>query len=246
MPKAPRSATPSDSPTLRTSIGYVGGTFNYQQVPTSTTGLLYEKAITFNRQTEGSSPAYTAGVDLRAFGTVPTISNLGYDLHVQSDYYAIALSQFPEPIGDWMTSVDAMIVGQYPLNTGSIRVTPQIRAGLLRDDLIVFRQDIQDNGNIELAYEPLFVTALNLGLGTDIETGFGLFAHLTYDVGVRGSIYRQKLDSQVGYQVTDSLYGFVGGRSTIRNVDIEVTSGKAGEIHDGNYSFVAGVGGSFQ
>ena len=79
------------------------------QVPTSTTGLLYEKAITFNRR---RSSALTAGLDLRAVDTIPSLDFLGFDLHVQSDQYAIALSEFP---GDWnwMTSVDAMIAGQY-------------------------------------------------------------------------------------------------------------------------------------
>ena len=231
---------------MRTSIGYAGGSFNYQQLPTSTTGLLYEKAITFNRETEGSSPALTAGFDARAMGTVPSISYLGFDVHVQSDYYSIALNEFPNPIGDWMTSVDAMMAGQYPINMVGITVTPSVRLGLLRDDLIVFRQDIQDDGNIQLAYEPLFVTALNMGIGTDIYSDMGIFGHLTYDMGVRGSIYRHKLEAQTGYDITDTFYAFVGARSTVRNVDVETSSGKAGEIHDGHYSFVTGLGGVFR
>jgi hypothetical protein len=230
---------------LRTSVGYTGGAFNYQQVPTSTTGLLYEKAITFNRQTEGSSPAYTAGFDLRAVGTIPNVQRLGFDVHLQSDRYAIALSEFPEPIVDWMSSFDAMAVANYPLELSGLTLSPVLRVGLLRDDLIVFRQDVQDNGNIALSYEPLFVTAANLGIGADVQSGSGLFAHLTYDMGIRGSIYRHKLDSQVGYDLNDALFGFLGARSTIRNVDVETSSGKAGEIHDGNYSVVVGVGGSF-
>jgi hypothetical protein len=31
--------------------------------------------------------------------------------------------------------------------------------GLLRDDLMLYRQNILDDGNVELSYEPLFVTA---------------------------------------------------------------------------------------
>ncbi len=249
-PREPKQRTPRNTPSetswLRAGIGYVGGSFSYQQVPTSTTGLLYEKAITFNRQTEGSSPALTAGVDLRAVGTVPSIDYVGFDVHVQSDRYAIALTEFPEPIVDWMTSIDAMAAAQYPVALSGMTLTPSFRMGLLRDDLIIFRQNIQDDGNIELSYEPLFVTALNVGLGTDLYTDTGVFAHLTYDMGLRGSVYRHKLETQVGYDISNALYAFVSGRSTVRNVDVETSTGKAGEIHDGNYSFVTGIGGRFQ
>ncbi len=246
IPKEPRERTSSEIPWLRAGVGYVAGAFNYQQVPTSTTGLLYEKAITFNRQTEGSSPALTAGLDVRAMGTVPSFENIGFDVHVQSDHYSIALTEFPDPIGDWMTSIDAMAAAQYPIALSGMTVTPSFRLGLLRDDLIIFRQNIQDDGNIELSYEPLFVTAPNLGLGADLYTDTGIFAHLTYDMGLRGSVYRHKFETQVGYDVSNTLYAFVSGRSTIRNVDVETSTGKAGEIHDGNYSFVTGIGGRFQ
>jgi len=251
-PKEPRerkvrSESPSGSePWLRASLGYTGGAFGYQQVPTSTDGLLYEKAITFNGQTEGSSSALTAGLDLRAVGSIPSVDFLGFDVHIQSDQYSIALSEFPEPIGDWMTSIDAMMTGSYAIPMSGFTLVPNARLGLLRDDLIVFRQDIQNDGNIALSYEPLFVTAMNLGLGTDIQTDMGVFAHLTYDFGVRGSIYRTKFDSQVGYDINDELFGFLGLRSTIRTVDIETSSGKAGEINDGNYSIIFGAGGSFR
>ena len=249
-PKEPRErkvrSSDSTEPWLRASLGYTGGAFGYQQVPTSTDGLLYEKAITFNGQTEGSSSALTAGLDLRAVGSIPSVDFLGFDVHVQSDQYSIALSEFPEPIGDWMTSVDAMLTGRYAIPLTGWTVIPNARLGLLRDDLIVFRQDIQDDGNIALSYEPLFVTAMNLGLGADIRTDMGLFAHLTYDLGVRGSIYRTKFDSQIGYDINDSLFGFVGLRSAVRTVDIETSSGKAGEINDGNYSIVFGAGGTFR
>ena len=248
--KTPREKKPRTdnvtAPWLRVSAGYTGGSFSYQQTPTSTTGLLYEKAIIFDRQTEGASPAFTAGVDVRAVGTIPSLDFLGFDIHVQSDRYAIALSEFPEPIGDWMTSIDAMAAGRYAIPLSGLTLTPSIRLGLLRDDLIVFRQDTQDDGNVALSYEPLFVSAVNFGLGTDVQTNMGIFAHITYDIGVRGSIYRQKFDSQVGYDINDSLFGFLGLRSTSRTVDIETSSGKAGEIQDGNYSIVLGAGGSFR
>ena len=55
--RKPRT-TSAESTWLRTSVGYNGGFYSYQQVPTSTTGLLYEKAITFNNTTEGSSPSW--------------------------------------------------------------------------------------------------------------------------------------------------------------------------------------------
>ena len=87
-------------------------------------------------------------------------------------------------------------------------LTPSVRLGLIRDDLIVFRQDVQDDGNVALSYEPLFVSAVNLGMGTDIQTDMGIFAHVTYDLGLRGSIYRQKFDSQIGYDINDGLFGF--------------------------------------
>ena len=243
--KKPRSGDVS-TPWLRASAGYTGGSFSYKQTPTKTDGLLYEKAITFDRQTEGASPALTAGVDVRAFGTIPSVDFLGFDVHVQADQYAISLSEFPEPIGDWMTSIDAMALGQYAIPLSGLTFTPSVRVGLIRDDLIVFRQDVLDDGNIALSYEPLFVSAVNVGIGTDIQTDMGIFAHVTYDLGLRGSIYRQKFDSQIGYDINGGLFGFLGLRSTTRSVDIETTSGKIGEIKDGNYSIVVGAGGAFR
>ena len=179
-------------------------------------------------------------------GTIPSLKFLGFDVHVQSDQYAIDLSEFPEPIGDWMTSIDAMAVGQYAIPLSGLTLTPSVRVGLIRDDLLVFRQDVQEDGNVALSYEPLFVSAVNLGIGTDIQTDMGIFAHITYDVGLRGSRYRHKFDSQIGYDINEGLFGFLGLRSTRRSVDIETTSGKAGEIADGNYSIVLGAGGAFR
>ena len=226
----------------RLSLGLNAGSFSYQQTPTRTDGLLYEKPIILTRQVEGSSSALTVGWDIRAVGTIPSIDFLGFDVHVQSDQYAIALSEFPEPVEDWMTSIDAMASGQYAYPLSGLIITPSVRVGLIRDDLIVFRQDVLDDGNIALSYEPLIVSAVNVGLGTEIQTDMGIFTYVTYDLGLKGDIYRKKFDSQIGYNINDGLFGFLGLRSTTRNIDIETTSGKSGEILDYHASIVLGLG----
>jgi hypothetical protein len=63
-----------------------------------------------------------------------------------------------------------------------------------------------------------------------------------YDFGIRGSIYRKKLDARVGYDITDTVFVYTGGRSTIRTMDIEASNGKAGEVRDAKYSVVFGIG----
>ena len=158
---------------------------------------------------------------MRGIGTVPNVSYLGYDLHVQADYYSVILEEFPTPIGDWITSIDAMISGQYPVELSSFTLVPTVRLGLLRDDLMLYRQNILDDGNVELSYEPLFVTAPNLGFGTDLQSNMGVFGHIYYDLGIRGSIYRKKLDARIGYDITDTVFVYTGARSTVRTVDIE-------------------------
>ena len=88
------------------------------------------------------------------------------------------------------------------------------------------------------------MSAVNLGMGTDIQTDMGIFAHVTYDLGLRGSIYRQSLIHKWA-NINDGLFGFLGLRSTSRNVDIETSSGKAGEIQDAIF-IVLGAGGAFR
>ena len=249
-PREPRERKPQSdisTPWLRTSLGYTGGFYSFQQVPTSTTGLLYEKAITFNRSASGSSPAATVGFDARAYGTIPNIQYFGYDVHLQLDYYSVILEEFPEPVPDWLTSIDVNLTAGYPINLTAITLTPSARLGVLRDDLIVYRQDILDDGNISLSYEPVFVNAPNLGLGLDLDSAIGVFGHLTYDLGLRGStIYRNKFDSQIGYDINEMLFLFGGARTSSRTVDIESSTGKAGETLDSNNSFIFGFGGALR
>jgi hypothetical protein len=157
--------------------------------------------------------------------------------------YSVILPEFPDPISDWISSIDVNAQGQYPMDVSSFVVTPAVRLGVLRDDLIVYRQNQLDDGTTELSYEPLFVTALNIGLGATVDSNFGLYAMGTYDLGLKGNIYRHKLDSQIGYDLKNGMFVYTGLRSSVRNVDIDSASGsKAGEIHDVNQSFLLGFG----
>ena len=246
-PKVKEAKTPSnrdavDPVWIRASVGFVGGFYSYQQVPTSTTGPLYGQGITFNKQTEGSSPAQTAGFDARIKGYVPNLEYVGYDLHIHSDQYSVILEEFPDAINDWISNIDFAVIGQYPIALDGWKVTPGIRAGFLRDDLMIYQQDILDDGQIQLSYAPLFVNCLNLGAGVNVESDLGLFINGMYDMGLQGNIYRHKLDSQVGYSLNNGLFVFTGMRSTVRNVDIDSGTDKVGELHDGHKGFVFGLG----
>ena len=81
------------------------------------------KSITFDRQTEGSSPAFTAGVDVRAVGTIPALISWGL-IYTFNPINMPSRSEFPEPIGDWMTSIDAMATGQYAVSLSGMTLTP--------------------------------------------------------------------------------------------------------------------------
>ena len=240
-PREPRSVSPS---WLRASVGYSGGYYHYQQVPSSPDEDLYREAVTFNSSTEGSSPAPSAGMQIRVLGAIPTFEYIGYDVNISMDRYSVLLSEFgEEPIGDFLSSLDFMAMGQYPIDLNGMTITPAARIGFARDDLMLFLQDQVSETEVALSYQPLWVSSFGLGVGAQIETDFGLFGSVNYDAGLRGSsAYRNKVVGQVGYTLPGNVFIFGGGKSTVRNVDIENAAGKIGEIHDMHRVFTVGLG----
>ena len=51
-----------------------------------------------------------------------------------------------------------------------------------------------------------------------------------------------KIVGQVGYTLPNNLFVFGGGKSSVRNVNIENASGKIGEIQDMHRAFTVGLG----
>jgi hypothetical protein len=239
--KSPNS-NQAKAPMLRARVGFSAGSYGYQQEPTSTDGALYGKRITFNNQTENSEAAQSVGFDISLNGTLPSLEYVGYDVKLHSDTYSVILPEFEDPIRDWITSFDAVIIGQYPISLGDITITPGMRAGILRDDLLIFRQNDLGGSEIELVFEPLPVNAFSLGGSLGLETTYSLFGNFFYDAGIRGTVYRQKSELQMGYTLPSNVFLYGAGRSTSRNIDIDGSSGKVGEIHDLNRSFIFGFG----
>lgn len=229
---------------LRASAGFSGGYYHYQQVPIGTDGKLYREAITFNSVTSGSSPAPSAGAQIRVLGSIPVFEYLGYDVNISMDRYSVLLSEFgEEPIGDFLSSFDFIAMGQYPFEVNSVTLIPAARLGFIQDDLLLFLQEQLTEDKVSLSYQPLWVSSLALGIGAQVETNFGLFGSFNYDVGLRGSSsYKNKLVGQVGYTLPGNVFIFGGGKSSIRNVDIEDDTGKIGEIHDMHRAFTVGLG----
>ena len=244
--KEGQSDEPADSPWLRLNAGYSAGFYGYQQVPASTDGILYGKSVTFNNEVEGSASAATAGFDFQARGYIPGLEYVGYSLKLHSDNYSVILPEFPDPIVDFVTSFDIAVIGQYPITAGSVTIVPGVRLGFLRDDLMIFRQSILDNGETELTYEPLSVNAFSVGGIVGLESSFGLFGAASYDAGIRGTTYRKKLEGQIGYTFPFDMFVYTSGRSSVRDIDIDGSTSKVGEVHDMNRSFIFGVGYQFQ
>ncbi len=242
--KKPREPRQVDTSWLRASIGYTGGYYHYQQMPSSPDADLYREAITFNSVTEGSSPAPSAGLQMRVLGSVPNIEYIGYDVNISMDRYSVLLSEFgDDPITDLLNSFDFIAMGQYPIALNGVTIIPAARVGFSQDDLLLFLQDSIADDRVSLSYQPLWVSSLALGVGAQIETTFGLFGSVNYDAGLRGSsAYRNKIVGQVGYTLPGNLFVFGGGKSSVRNVDIENASGKIGEIQDMHRAFTIGLG----
>ena len=118
LPKQKDSS--SDAPLLRANVGYAGGFYGYQQVPTSKDGPLYGNSITFNNQTEGSSSARTAGYDLRVRGFIPSIKYLGFEGKYHGDFYQVQLPEFSDAVPDIINELDLVAIGRYPFSAGEI------------------------------------------------------------------------------------------------------------------------------
>ena len=243
--KKPRTPRSGEAPLARISAGYTGGFHHYQQIAANSEQELYREPVTFNSVTEGSKPAPSAGLQLRATGSVPNLKYLGYDINISMDFYSVLLSEFgDEAIKDALSSFDVSALGQYPIDLNGTILTPSLRLGFAQDDLLLFLQDGIDAGQqISLSYEPLWVRSLSTGIGVQVDATSGLFGSFNYDAGLRGSsLYRSKLVGQIGYNLPGNLFVFAGGKSTVRNVDIENVKGKIGEIHDMHRGATIGFG----
>ena len=104
----PKEASDSQEPTLHLSVNVLFGEHSYQQTPTYTGGPLYDKSISFNSTTSGSSPAPTAGLQIRARGSLksiaPSISDyLLLEAKYQNHSYSLELEEFRNSLTDIYT-----------------------------------------------------------------------------------------------------------------------------------------------
>ncbi|MFT5679661.1 MAG: adhesin/invasin [Myxococcota bacterium] len=242
-PKPPREPRePGDRPWLRLQAGGQGGLYSYQQKSLDANGPIYEKEITFGGGT--TSPASSVGMNFRGRGFAPGLTYVGADFAYNLSQYAVALPEFGEPISDWLHDVSLVGVGRYPFDIGGTTLHAGARVGLGLDDFMLYRQTT-DGEQIFLQYEPLFITALQVGGEIGAEIGDNFFAVGTIDLGLAGgsSFYRTDLDLMLGYAFTDNLYVHGKAGSISRNTTLlGEDGGTVGELRDGFTSFGLGIG----
>ncbi|MEL6342264.1 MAG: Ig-like domain-containing protein [Myxococcota bacterium] len=239
-PKAPRE--PGDWPWMRVEAGGLYARYSYNQEPDVATGPLYNQSITFGGGT--SDPANAAGLNLRARAFLPALPYLGGDIAYRGSQYAVEIPGFEDAIVDWLHDFHLMAIGRAPFVFGQNRVSIGGRAGLQLDDFIVYRQEVQDDQRF-LAFEPLFVGALQLGADIEAEIGERFFAVGTVDLGLANSwiFYRTDLAMTLGVAVTKDWYLHGGVSSAARNTTLyNDDDQQIGELADGATQFSVGLG----
>jgi adhesin/invasin len=239
-PREPRE--PGDRPWLRMQAAVQGGLYSYQQKSLDADGPIYEKEITFGGGT--TAPASSIGLNLRGRGFAPKLPYVGGEFAYGAGQYAVALPEFSEPISDWLHDVSLLGIGRYPYDIGGSTIHAGVRAGLGIDDFMLYRQTT-DGQQIFLQYEPLIITALQVGGELGAELGDKLFAVGTLDLGLAGgsSFYRTDLNLLIGYSFLDNLYAHAGVGSISRDTTLlNEDGGTVGELRDGFTNFVFGVG----
>lgn len=242
-PKPPREPRePGDRPWLRMQAGVQGGLYSYQQKSLDADGPIYEKEITFGGGT--TAPASSVGAAVRARGFAPGLTYLGADFAYSAGQYAVALPEFGEPISDWLHDFSLVGVGRYPVDVGATTLHAGARLGFGLDDFMLYRQTT-DGEQIFLQYEPLLISALQVGGEIGAEIGDNFFAVGTIDFGLAGGSdpYRTDMHLMLGYSFLDNFYVHAGAggirRATTLLNESNVT---VGELQDGFTNFSGGIG----
>jgi Bacterial Ig-like domain (group 1) len=245
-PKEPRAA--GAYPWLRLRGGYEGGLYSYNQEPLTTNGPLYTEAISFGGGT--SSPAGTAGLALSARAFLPGMDWLGGQIGLRTGYYSVEIAEFDEPVPDWVTDFEALVVARYPFVVGSTQLHVGGRAGLGANDFVVYKLE-QENGTPFLTYEPLAIPSLDLGaeIGADFGTKAFLVAGITAGLANASDYYSTEVDFAGGYNFYKGLLGYVNlGVSTRDSTvwvipeDTDVDRREVGTLKDGLTMFGVGIG----
>jgi hypothetical protein len=245
-PKAPKEPGPpkpeADVPWLRARAGFVTGLYGYQQTPSEEPGPLLPDAFGLT----GGSRAVPVGFDLDARVWVPAVPYLGFHASYRGLAYSIAFadgSAVEGEIKDWLQDVQVDVVGRYPFQVGADQFWAGAKVGYRSNDFLVFTGCVAPG--CELAYDPLPVNALALGIEAGAEVG-PVFLIGGFAQGLAsGSIsYATEVAVDAGYQLHDNVFLQLGFDHVRRRIGLlgEDSGEVRGEIADSQLLFGASVG----
>lgn len=240
-------ATPSDRPWFRASAGYLGGLYSYSQRPLSSTGPLYQGNIAFGTlsDSDGSSPAPTAGIGVAARAWLPSMRWLGIEGSLRTSYYSVEIPGASDLIPDWYNDIGVGVLPRFIKPVGASELYVAGRAGLSVSDFMIYRQE-SDGNSTYLDFGPLFVPSLDLGAELGAEVGERWSFRVGGGVGLANasSYFSNNLGFSAAFSATDSIFIELSGAQRGRDTSVylipdeaerggqEVGKKEVGEVSD--------------
>ena len=244
-PKPPREA--GDFPNVRARLGFVYGTYAYQQVPEEVESVLWPDTVRMGYG-EDSSPAGAPGFDVDVQGWSPDLVGglgVGGEIQARTVFYSVPWPGTDATVPDQVPNVTAMAKARYRFEAGNNQFHVGAGGGYYYADFITYQTGEQE-GFLDYDSLPLNAWALGGEIGAEI----GQVAHIRADLkqGFYGtSAYSTNIAFDVGVSPMPDIPVYLGGsfqltRRTIEVVAAGETPVKVGQLDDTSTLFVVGPG----
>lgn len=228
--------TPSgDFPWLYVDGGYQVGSYTYDQL------VLTQQTVLFPSPIGVTAAAQGLGVDARVW--VPGLPYVGADVSLGMVRYGLDPAPLCEKLGrpcaetgtvsDWVTEVDVLAAGRYPLalGGGGTRLSLGAVAGISNSDIQIYK----NMGN-EIELEQLAITSLAAGpeLGLELsDPGIFLRASLVEHWAGASTPWNTRVKAEAGWAFVDHVYASVAFNTGWRDIQVTNTAEKpVGEVSD--------------
>lgn len=251
--KAPKEKKPKEArekgehPWLHAQLGYMGGVYNYYQVPTQTGGLLYDDPITVGFGE--SDRAGTFGLQANVRGWLPFLEYVGFDAGFKGSRWQISLPEgFDEPIADGLNALHAKAMGRYFFDIEKVRLSGGGGIGMQFNDLLYFSVDratTADGADVP-EYAQLWTAGMTYHFEGGVEVDDFFWAQAGYELGVTdySALFSDRIYVETGYAFVDNWYVFGNFDSFHRSTKVYFGDDKAyvGNLEDRHLRFGGGIG----
>lgn len=243
--KEPKEAVePWDRPSARLRVGFLVGTYQYEQSPSEDPGELLPQSIGWGGE-RGGAPT-PVGFEAGFRGFLPMAKWVGLDAAFRYSRYEVSSANFSNPAVDNLFALRASLIGRAPIKVGRDEIAIGARVGFRWDDFITFRGRTDPGSTV--SYEPLGLAGLDVGLDLGAEF-WKMYLTAAGSAGLaNGSVpYAGNADVHLGWNVVKWFFIDLGFGYQYRSLEIEgADSGVVrATLQDQQILGTVGVGASF-